>query len=732
MTYTLGNKSFRNILFAVIVVLGVALSIIVSALSYYSEKKLIQAEFNEAAENHYSVLKRELDSDLSALASLQALYYTSGKDIERSEFRNFTSHILEQHASIKALNWIPRVPDSRREAYERAARREGFPDFKFTERIAQGKMKRIEKRKEYFPVYFVEPYKGNEIALGFDVASNPTRLETLEVAGMTGEIRATARVILVPETRSQFGFLVFAPIYKKGVTMNSDRSRWDNLEGFVLGTFRISDIAEKAINYLKPAGVDFFIYDASAPEKERFLYTHSARTRKTPLLDQKQPETDVTNSKTLEVAGRKWMVIYSATPDFIAARSSWRPWGLLLAGLVFTGLVAGFLVIVRHAEHAEKSAKDLSDLNANLAREIMERKRAEAVRKESQERLLTILNSMDACVYISDIKTYELLFVNNYVKDLFGDIVGQPCWKTLQAGQSGPCAFCTNDKLLDAAGNPEGICHWEFQNTVNGRWYDIHDRAIPWTDGRIVRMEIATDITERKRVEEKLQESYEDMESFSYSVSHDLRAPLRTIGGLSEILLKNYYDKLDDKGKSFLNLVLENIKRMDQLILALLNLSRVGRQQLKIVEIDMEKEAALIAGDLRAMAPERNITLDVGKLPPAHGDLALIRQVFTNLLSNAVKFTKERDVACIEVGGRCEGSENIYYVKDDGPGFDPELTDKLFKVFQRLHSAQEFEGIGIGLSIVHRIISRHDGRVWAEGRPDKGATFYFSLPKGKA
>jgi two-component system sensor kinase len=426
------------------------------------------------------------------------------------------------------------------------------------------------------------------------------------------------------------------------------------------------------------------------------------------------------------------MVIYSATPDFIAARSSWRPWGLLLAGLVFTGLVAGFLVIVRHAEHAEKSAKDLSDLNANLAREIMERKRAEAVRKESQERLLTILNSMDACVYISDIKTYELLFVNNYVKDLFGDIVGQPCWKTLQAGQSGPCAFCTNDKLLDAAGNPEGICHWEFQNTVNGRWYDIHDRAIPWTDGRIVRMEIATDITERKRVEEKLQESYEDMESFSYSVSHDLRAPLRTIGGLSEILLKNYYDKLDDKGKSFLNLVLENIKRMDQLILALLNLSRVGRQQLKIVEIDMEKEAALIAGDLRAMAPERNITLDVGKLPPAHGDLALIRQVFTNLLSNAVKFTKERDVACIEVGGRCEGSENIYYVKDDGPGFDPELTDKLFKVFQRLHSAQEFEGIGIGLSIVHRIISRHDGRVWAEGRPDKGATFYFSLPKGKA
>ncbi len=1002
MINILGNKFYCNILFGVILALGVALSITVSALSYYSEKKLIQAEFNEAAENRHSALRRELDSDLAVLASLQALYNSSGKHIERSEFRNFTSHILKQHASIQALNWIPRVPDARREAYERAARREGFPDFQFTERIVQGKMKRAEKRKEYFPVYFVEPYKGNEIALGFDLASNPHRLETLEVARRTGEIRATVRIILVLEkTKGQFGFIVFAPIYRKGVLINSAQARWDNLEGFALGVFRISDIVEKAMNHLKPAGVDLFIHDASAPEKERFLYTHSSRTRKTPLLDQQQPETDFINSKAIEVAGRKWMVTYAATPDFISVRRSWRPWGILLAGLAFTGLVAGFLVIVRHAEYAEKSAKDLSDLNAKLAHEIMERKRADAVRKESHERLLMVLNSMDAAVYLADIKTYELLFINNYVRDIFGDIVGQPCWKTLQVGQSGPCAFCTNDKLLDAAGNPKGIYHWEFQNTVNGRWFDVHDRAIPWIDGRIVRMEIATDITDRKRMEEKLKESeasirrlienspiamvvdvgtdvdekiimmnkkfkelfgytmedvpdvrhwwplaypdvkyreevrgewikrveiavktrkeigpmettvtckdgstrhikfylssigdrnliafedyterkkmeeklqesedkyralffeardgivlidyetgritecnlefetltgrnleqmkqmsiwelrpsekveaarkkflevkeegtggsselefqrpngevvsvefmskvikirgkmyiqsivrditerkqieeeimklnkslqrsleelevaYEDMESFSYSVSHDLRAPLRIIGGMSDILMKNYYDKLDDKGKNFLNLILENTKRMDQLILALLDLSKVGRKELKIVEIDMENAANLIAGDLKAMAPERNIAVAVGKLPPAHGDLALIRQVFANLLSNAIKFTKGRDVAYIEVGGRCEESENIYYVKDNGAGFNPELEEKLFKVFQRLHSAQEFEGIGIGLSIVYRIISRHNGRVWAEGRPDEGATFYFSLPRGK-
>ncbi len=234
-----------------------------------------------------------------------------------------------------------------------------------------------------------------------------------------------------------------------------------------------------------------------------------------------------------------------------------------------------------------------------------------------------------------------------------------------------------------------------------------------------------------QRYSEELEVAYEDMESFSYSVCHDLRGPLRIISGVSEILMKNYHHTLDDKGKDFLKLILENIKRMDQLILALLALCKSGRQDMKIVEIDMEKTATLIAGDLKAMAPERNIAVAVGKLPPAHGDLALIRQVLTNLLSNAIKFTKGRDVAYIEVGGLCEESENVYYVKDNGAGFNPGLEDKLFKVFQRLHSEQEFKGAGIGLSIVYRIISRHNGRVWAEGRPDEGATFYFSLPGEK-
>ncbi len=415
MTYTLGTKSHLNIPVVAAVLVGVALSVIAFASSYYAEKKVMQAEFNEDVENLYSALKRELDSDISVLASFQALYYTSGNHVERSEFRNFTNHILKQHASIRDLAWIPRVPDTRRGAYERAARKEGFPDFQFTENIAQGQMKRAEKQKEYFPVYFIEPYKGNEIALGFNLGSNASPLEALEVARKTGEISATEKIILVQETKSQFGFFVFAPIYKEGASTNSDKARWDNLEGFVSCVFRFSDIAEKAIGYIQPEGVDFFIYDESAPEKERFLYTHSSLYSKTPLLNQNRPETNLISKKFLDVGGRKWMVIYSATPDYIAEMSSWHPWGILLAGLAFTGLVGGFLFVSgKHNEHVEKLVKNLSDINTNLKHEIVAREKYEKELSNSREQLRHLAS------YLQTVREKERTVIAREIHDELG------------------------------------------------------------------------------------------------------------------------------------------------------------------------------------------------------------------------------------------------------------------------------------------------------------------------
>lgn len=238
--------------------------------------------------------------------------------------------------------------------------------------------------------------------------------------------------------------------------------------------------------------------------------------------------------------------------------------------------------------------------------------------------------------------------------------------------------------------------------------------------------ELERRVTERTA---QLEATNKELEAFSYSVSHDLRAPLRAIDGFSHVLLEDYYDKLDDEGKRFLNIIKSNTQHMGKLIDDLLALSHFSRQEIGISYIDMDKLAKTAFEELKATASERTVLLDIKTLHPAKGDQSMIRQVFTNLLSNAIKFTRPKETAIIEVGGWKEENENVYYIKDNGVGFDMQYVHKLFNAFQRLHSNAEFEGTGIGLAIVQRIIHRHGGRVWAEGKVNEGATFYFTLPK---
>lgn len=229
----------------------------------------------------------------------------------------------------------------------------------------------------------------------------------------------------------------------------------------------------------------------------------------------------------------------------------------------------------------------------------------------------------------------------------------------------------------------------------------------------------------------QLEAANKELEAFSYSVSHDLRAPLRAIDGFSRVLLEDHSDKLDSEATRLLNIVRDNTQKMGQLIEDLLNLSRLGRKQMEMSEIDMAKHAKSVFDELKATTPERAIQLDIKTLPIAHGDKSMIRQVFVNLLSNAIKFTRLKEKAVIEIGSRTQGNENVYYIKDNGVGFDMLYLNKLFGVFQRLHSAEEFDGTGVGLAIVQRIIHRHGGRAWAEGKVNEGATFYFTLLEGE-
>ncbi|MDB5047511.1 MAG: domain S-box [Fibrobacteres bacterium] len=227
----------------------------------------------------------------------------------------------------------------------------------------------------------------------------------------------------------------------------------------------------------------------------------------------------------------------------------------------------------------------------------------------------------------------------------------------------------------------------------------------------------------------ELEEAIHELEAFSYSVSHDLRAPLRHIGGFLELLLKKSAASLDDQGRRYLGIISDSAKRMDSLITDLLSFSRVNRQERLSLRFSMAELTAQVIHDLDPDLQGREVEWTVGELPDAVGDLSMIRQVMANLLANAVKFTLGRQPARIEIGALAEDEgKNTYFVRDNGAGFEMKYYEKLFGIFQRLHGAAEFEGTGIGLANVRRIVHRHGGTVWAEGAVGRGATFSFTLP----
>ena len=350
--------------------------------------------------------------------------------------------------------------------------------------------------------------------------------------------------------------------------------------------------------------------------------------------------------------------------------------------------------------------------------------------------LETVLDSISDGFILYD-RNWQIMYINKRAEEMArmprASILGKTIGEVYPeiAGSE----FEQRLKKAAADGKPD---RFEFHFERYHQWFEIN--AYPSEYGVAV---YAREITEQirmnrdleRRVEERTSQMHatiRELEAFSYSVSHDLRAPLRAIDGFSKMLQEDYEEKLGEEGRRVLGVIRHNTVNMGQLIDGLLAFSRLGRQQMGNDVINMTELARDAMREVTGGEERKDIQFTVGELPSAKGDRLLLRQVFINLLSNAMKFTRNRQPALIEVGGESAGEQNTFFVRDNGAGFDMRYKDKLFGVFQRLHGANEFEGTGLGLAIVQRVVTRHGGRVWAEGALDKGATLFFSLPKAPA
>lgn len=385
-----------------------------------------------------------------------------------------------------------------------------------------------------------------------------------------------------------------------------------------------------------------------------------------------------------------------------------------------------------------------------FARDISKRKHAEEALRESERKFRLLAETIEDVFWMSTPGVTRMLYISPAYEKLWEKSVAS----LYQAPQSfleriHPDDLSTLNVVMQqyhARGKsyqceyrivqPDGSVRWIFE-----RGFPIYDDA-----GNVKYMTgTCTDITERKRAEEQIRQlnaeleqrvaertaqlaaANRELEAFSYSISHDLRTPLASIDGFAQLLIQDYGTELKPEALNYARLIHASAQEMQKLVMSLLEFSRSSRLPLNRQSVAPTELARQVLDELLSQQMGRQVEIVMGQLPPCQADPILLKQVFANLLSNALKFTQGREPARIEIGACSEGGQTAYFVRDNGVGFDVERADKLFGVFQRLHAAEDFEGNGVGLAIVARIVHRHGGRVWAEAHVDQGATFYFTI-----
>lgn len=735
---TLIKPARRGLSSLVAVAAGVVLTVGIFLILRNLEAENARAAFDGVARQRLDVLEANIALTVNNLISLDA-YFDASPRFDRASFTRFAAGLLTQNQAIQALEWVPRVPHRLRADYEHAARRDGLPWFQFTERLPHGEMSRAAERPEYFPVFFVEPFSGNQKALGYDLSSNAARREALQRAAATGQMVATARVILVQETADQYGALVLYPIFLHGDEPQSEELRRSALIGFAVGVFRIQDIVEGTGSLSDSAsGLKIAIFDGDASPGERLLYPKGAH------LDRVE---DLPNGfrtmRTIQVGGRTWQIVAYPLPTAFQP-SHGSSWAVLAAGLLLTSLLTTHLAQRRHAEHALQ---------------------------QSEERARLLFATIPLSVWVVDLDTLAFLEVNQAAIDHYGysrDAFLRMTIRDISPPEDSErvatdLARIRQNKQFSWAGK---------HRTRDGRIIQVESRSHTLSyDGHQAALVVAQDVTTRIQLEMNLRHSQklEAVGSLAAGIAHEINTPIQFVGDNTRFLqgafadlarlLAKYRELLHAaaNGTAVLELArdlsqaekaadldflleeipkavaqsLDGVIRVTTIVRAMKEFAPSTRNEKTAADLNNALESTLTVArnEIKYVA---NVETDFQDLPLVQCDRGDMNQVFLNLLVNAAHAIKDRGdtndghKGTIGVRTRRDGDQVVISISDTGTGIPENIRDKIFEPF--FTTKPVGRGTGQGLAIARTIIVRHNGSLTFESEAGHGTTFTIRLP----
>ncbi|MEG3639331.1 CHASE domain-containing protein [Magnetococcus sp. PR-3] len=671
------------------------------------DKTRVKLEFQIQSEHLAHALEVNIQGYLDFVHAIERLYASSDY-VSHQEFKAFTSHALLAFPGIQALEWVPEVPHAERQAYEEAAQVQGMHDFMIRARNAEGKMVKAPTSDIYYPVYYALPYEMNKTALGFDLGSSPVRRQALEKARDTGKMVASARIQLVQDKGSQSGFLVFYPVYQKGVEPTREETRQVTLRGFALGVFRIGDMLEKGFRDLPREGVEFRLIDLSAKPAQQELY-------QTPNFQTVVSDSELQWSFPYSVGGRSWKIQFAGSQHYQDLFSSSYPQLTLLSGLFTVTLLGLFLLL-------------LTSRNVRIEQLVEERT---AQLKDSESRLSAIFQTaVEAIITIDEMGHIES--ANAAVSTLFGyteeEMIGQNVKMLMPAphreshdGYLHNYRTTGDAKIIGSVREVEGL-------TKAGELIplELSVSDVPMANRRIF-TGILHDIRERKRSEKLKNE-------FVSTVSHELRTPLTSIQGSLGLIKGGVAGELPLKAASLISVAHRNCERLVRLINDILDVEKMeaGKMAFKMEQQAISPLIYQAVETNRGYGEKHEVELKlVEDMPEAIGvvDSDRFAQVMANLISNAVKFSPPQGQ--VEVMLSSHKSNWLIQVVDHGIGIPDAFKPHIFDKFSQADSGDTRQqgGTGLGLAICKLIVERMGGVLNFESEEGKGTSFFFTLPK---